>query len=248
MESLLNSLSSLNFNENNKKERFMNIIEKCDRDLLENERICSMTTIDWGKSMAVSNQYIQRNILRSLLNNDYNIYSVDDSDFPKDISIANNSPGFDLVVITPEKKTIRIQSKLRQVKGVFDYSMQTHFETTRRNSEKNKNKNHTGHICYSLDEFDYVMVSLVNVREKNLSIRSNCDLWSYSLIPIWELEDKSHNCCVSHIKPELLKKYLVKDHIEFFEKPEPVEKPEPIKEKEPTEPIKEKEIIEKQEN
>ena len=187
----------------------MDIIEKDDRNLLENNRIANMTRIDWGKTMAVSNQYIQRNILRSMLSPfGYSVYSTDDIDMPK-INIANNSPGFDLVVVTPENKYIRVQSKLRQVKGTYDYSQQIHFETTRRNSQKNKDKNHTGHICYSLDEFDLVMISLVNDKLNRDKIK-NCNLWSYSLISIKELEDTEHNCCYSHIIPKILKKNIIK--------------------------------------
>ena len=187
----------------------MDIIEKDDRNLLENNRIENMARIDWGKTMAVSNQYIQRNILRYMLSPyGFLVYSTDDIDIPK-INIANNSPGFDLVVVTPENKIIRVQSKLRQVKGINDYSQQIHFETTRRNSEKNKDKNHTGHICYSLDEFDLVMISLVNDKLNRDKIK-NCNLWTYSLIFIKDLEDTEHNCCYSHIKPEILQKNIIK--------------------------------------
>ena len=186
----------------------MDIIDLDDRNLLENARIIKMSRIDWGKTIAVSNQYIQRNILRYMLTPyGYSVYSTDDHDMPE-IDIKNNSPGFDLVIVTPEGKYIRIQSKLRQVKGKNDYSHQTHFETTRRNCEKNKDKNHTGHVCYSLDEFDLVMVSLVNDRLNRDKIK-NCSLWSYSLIPIKELEDVEHNCCYSHIKPEILKNNII---------------------------------------
>lgn len=187
----------------------MDIIEKDDRNLIENNRITNMSRIDWGKTMAVSNQYIQRNILKYMLCDfGYSVYSTDESDIPE-INIANNSPGFDLVVLTPENKLIRIQSKIRQVKGITDYSQQVHFETTRRNSEKNKDKNHTGHICYSLNEFDLVMISLVNDRLNRDKIK-NCNLWSYSLIPIKELIDKEHNCCCSKINPDILKKNIIK--------------------------------------
>lgn len=161
-----------------------------------------------GKTIAVSNQYIQRNILRYMLAPyGYFVYSTDDHDMPE-IDIKNNSPGFDLVIVSPDGKYIRVQSKLRQVKGINDYSQQTHFETTRRNSEKNKDKNHTGHVCYSLDEFDLVMVSLVNDRVNRDKIK-NCSLWSYSLIPIKQLEVVVHNCCFSHIKPEILKNNII---------------------------------------
>jgi hypothetical protein len=188
----------------------MDIIETDDKNLLENNRIIFMTRIDWGKTISVSNQYIQRNILRYMLKSfGYLVYSTDDIDIPSDIIISNNSSGFDLVIITPENKNIRVQSKLRQVNGINDYSQQIHFETTRRNSKKNKDKNHTGHICYSLDEFDLVMISLVNDKMDRDKIK-NCNLWTYSLISVKELEDKEHNCCYSHIKPETLQKNIIK--------------------------------------
>ena len=185
----------------------MNIIDKWDRDMLENPRIANMSRIDWGKTMAVPNQYIQRNILRYMLP-DYSVYSTDDPDLP-DIDIKNNSPGFDLLAVSSYGKRIRIQSKLRQVDGVDDYSRQTHFETTRRHSEKNQNKNHTGHVCYSLDEFDLVMVSLVNDRISR-DIIKNCNRWSYALIPIKDLEDKEHNCCKSYISATVLKNNIIR--------------------------------------
>ena len=187
----------------------MNIIEEYDLNLLNNRRIQNMTRIDWGKTMAVSNQYIQRNILRHMLKPyGYSVYSTDDDDLPK-INIANNSPGFDLVILTPDDKHIRVQSKLRQVKGTLDYSQQIHFETTRRNSEKNKDKNHTGHVCYSLDEFDFVMISLVNDKFNRDKIK-NCNFWTYCFISIKHLEDKKHNCCYSHITPKILEKNIIK--------------------------------------
>ena len=67
----------------------------------------------------------------------------------------------------------------------------------------------TGHICYSLDEFDFVMVSLVNDKVNRDKIK-DCNLWSYSLINIKDLEDKDHGCCVSHIAPTILKKNIIK--------------------------------------
>lgn len=187
----------------------MSIIDSDDRALLENKRIINMKKIDWGKTMAISNQYIQRNILRYMLEpHGYKVYSTDDDDLPN-VDTKNNSPGFDLLIVTSEGKQLRVQSKLRQVTGVNDYSQQTHFETTRRNSEKNKDKNHTGHVCYSLDEFDFVMVSLINVRLNREKIM-NCNLWSYTLINVKELEDVEHNCCFSHIEPKILERNAIK--------------------------------------
>ena len=193
----------------------MGIIEKDDRILLENKRITNMSRTDWGKTMAVFNQYIHRDILRHMLSPfGYSVYSTDDKDMPPEISIkisiANNSPGFDLVIVTPENEIIRVQSKLRQVEGIHDYSQQIHFETTRRNSKKNKDKNHTGHVCYGTDEFDFAMISLVNDKHNRDKIK-DCDLWTYSLIPINELVDiKRQDCCYSHIKPAILKKNIIK--------------------------------------
>ena len=88
----------------------MSIIEEDDKNLLENKRIINMS---------VSNQYIQRNILRHMLSPyGYLVYSTDDIDIPI-INLKNNSPGFDLLIITPENINIRVQSKLRQVRGLF---------------------------------------------------------------------------------------------------------------------------------
>ena len=45
----------------------MSIIEEDDKILLENKRIINMSRIDWGKTISISNQYIQRNILRYMV-------------------------------------------------------------------------------------------------------------------------------------------------------------------------------------
>ena len=188
----------------------MAIIEQDDRKLLENTRIFNMGRGDWGKAMAVPNQYIQRNLLRYHLEpRGCRVYSTDDHDLPDGVITVNNSPGFDLVVVLPDGKIKTVQSKLRQVDGAKDYSKQIHFETTRRNSKKNQDKNHTGHICYSPDEFDIVMVSLVNDRE-NKEKRKDCNLWSFCIVPVAELEDLAHpGCCVSHISSKVVEKNMV---------------------------------------
>lgn len=179
----------------------MDMIEPEDKDLLINKRIINMSRVDWAKTIAVSNQYIQRNILRYLLGK-YG-YKVNETSDRK-----NNSPGYDLIIETPKNNSIRIQSKLRQVNGKTDYSQQIHFETTRRNSVKNKNKNHTGHICYSLDEFDLVMISIVNDRLDRSKIK-NCNEWTYCLIPIKELEDKQKGCCLRAIPKNIIENNII---------------------------------------
>ena len=189
----------------------MEIIDDEDKELLLNKRIQNMSRMDWAKTMAISNQYIHKNILQHKLSKyGYKIFTSDDNDFPKNINIdkTNNSPGFDIIIINPDNKIIKIQSKLRQVTGNTDYSQQLHFETTRRNSEKNKDKNHTGHVCYSLDEFDYVMVSIINDKKNREKIK-NCNLWTYCIIPISDLKDEKHNCCVSHIESKIIEKNII---------------------------------------
>jgi hypothetical protein len=194
----------------------MNVIEEDDRKLLENNRINNMKRGDWGKAMAVPNQYIHRNLLNyHLQKHGCRVYSTDDADLPAEVSIANNSPGFDLIIVLPDGKIKTVQSKLRQIDGITDYSKQIHFETTRRNSKKNQDKNHTGHICYSLNEFDYVMISLVNDRE-NTNKRKNCNLWSFCIIPISELEDTKHpGCCMSHITSKIVEQNIVNMHTDI---------------------------------
>jgi len=162
---------------------------------------------DWGKNVSIPNQYFGRDILNALLPDEYTVYTTDDDDCP-DIDTTNNSPGFDIIVKYPNGKLKRIQSKLRQVIGITPFSRQVLIETTRRNSKKNVNKNHTGHVCYSCDEFDYILVSAVHVKD-GYNERFDINKWSFSLIPVHELIDKDRGCCVTAINPILLNNYQV---------------------------------------
>ena len=172
--------------------------------LLTNPIIDEMSVIDWGKANARNNEIIQKDILRYV-----GIDAFDpqkDSDCPN-IDIKNNSPGFDILVRNHEGKLCRVQSKLRQVKGKTDFSQQTHFETTRRHSKKNEGVNsNSGHVAYAADEFDYVMVSLINVREGTAK-RSNVSSWSFSIIPISALVNQETGCCMTHISAKVLQQY-----------------------------------------
>ena len=166
-----------------------------------------MTVIDWGKAMARCNEIIQKDILKGIGIEAYDPET--DADCPE-VIIANNSPGFDILAKNSEGKMCRIQSKLRQVKGVTDFSQQTHFETTRRHSKKNEgNASDSGHVAYGCNEFDYTMVSLVNVGKngKIKTNRNNIDNWSFSLIPVDAVIDKERGCCFTHIPSEILNKY-----------------------------------------
>jgi len=169
----------------------------------------NLSKIDWGKSVSIPNQYIGRDILNKYIPKGYFAYTTDDHDCPE-IDTSNNSPGFDIIIKCPNGSLKRVQSKLRQVDGVCHFSKQVAIETTRRNSKKNENKNHTGHVCYSIDEFDYVLVSAVHVRN-GFENRHNINKWGFSLVPVKELIDKTRGCCVTSIKPDILNKYKIID-------------------------------------
>tara|TARA_B100001094_G_C18132253_1_gene772938 strand:- start:378 stop:1364 length:987 start_codon:yes stop_codon:yes gene_type:complete len=209
-----NEINELNNNNNNnrmamsnKENDLMRVINQDARALLENPIIEGMSKIDWGKAMARPNEIIQKNLLNNL-----GIKSYDpeiDIDCPK-IDTTNNSPGFDMVVKNKDGKYFRIQSKLRQVNGNTEFSSQTHFETTRRHSKKNQGAaSESGHVAYGCDEFDYVMVTLINVGKNNKKIKNRNDVnnWCFSLIPVNELINKEKNCCESKISAKLLEKY-----------------------------------------
>ena len=125
---------------NRKDINLMDIIEIPDKELLQNARIQGMNTNEFGKAMSTSNEFIQKKLLEELLKDNELELSVRNSNEEK-LSI-NNSQGYDLFIELKEQK-IKIQSKLRQVNGKTPFSRCLHFETTRRNSQKNKNKNKT---------------------------------------------------------------------------------------------------------
>jgi hypothetical protein len=187
----------------------MDIIHPDARQLIENSIIQSMSVIDWGKAMARCNEIMQKDLLCASGIEAYDPET--DKDCPK-IDTTNNSPGFD-ILIKKDGKLLRIQSKLRQVKGKSDFSHQIHFETTRRHSKKNEGSaSESGHVAYGCDEFDYVMISLINVGKtgNDRTKRNDVNNWSFSIIPIHELIDKEKNCCLTHIPAKLLEKYQYK--------------------------------------
>jgi hypothetical protein len=204
METIINILQK----ENKEKIDIMKIINQGDKTLLENERVISYSRSDWGKNCSISNQYIQRQILSKKLSPyGYSVFTTDDKDFPKNIDTKNNSPGFDILIQSKDGENFRVQSKLRQVNGKTPFSKQINFETTRRHSEKNIKRCHTGHVCYNIDEFDFVMISLVYDRDDRVNMIKDCNKWSYSFVPKSELIDYDRNCMVSKIEGTILKKY-----------------------------------------
>lgn len=185
----------------------MSVISPDAKQLIQNGIIQNMSVIDWGKGMARCNEIIQKDILKKA---GFEAYDPETDEDCPEISIANNSPGFDIVVKKPNGEICRVQSKLRQVRGKTDFSQQTHFETTRRHSKKNEGvASDSGHVAYGCDEFDFVMVSLVNVGKdgKNRINRNNVDKWSFSLIPVEALVDKERGCCFARISSKILNQY-----------------------------------------
>ena len=191
----------------------INLMEKLNPDvttIMGLPLVQNMSKIDWGKIIAIPNQYIHQHIL-GLNYPKYHVYTTDDDDFPNEYKkqIKNNSPGYDILMIHKlYRHSIRIQSKLKQVEGVTDTSRQINIETTRRNSQKNKDKNQSGHIAYSDDEFDYMMISLINVKY-NLDKRNDCNLWTYCMIKIEDIIDEDKGCCKISIPSDILKKNII---------------------------------------
>ena len=187
------------------------LIEQCDLNLISNPRIMNMSVIDWGKTMAISNEWI----LKSLMNKLGGIQTVHTDECVKgseglhlleqnNIDISNNGAGFDCLVLAGG---FRVQCKLRQFKGKTPYSTQLHFENTRRKSAKNEGTaSDSGHVRYSDNEFDFVLVSLVD-GYKDKSRRADLNKWSFSLIPVEDLKDpNAPGFCVSHIPASVLDK------------------------------------------
>lgn len=206
METIIDILQ----NYSNKDIDIMNIINENDKFLLKNERNIKLSRIDWGKTFSIINQYIQKEILSYILSPyGYSVFTTDDDDFPKNINIKNNSPGFDIIIKSKDDEYFRVQSKLRQVKGKTPFSQQINLETTRRHSKKNMERSHTGHICYNIDEFDFIMISLIHDTNNRLDIIQDCNKWSFSFIPKTDLIDNQKKCIVPRIVPKIIEKYRI---------------------------------------
>lgn len=179
-------------------EKVMNVWMPRDVDtLMRNPIVKNSSVIDWGKIMALSNHYIQQNILKILG------YKCDITE------TKNNTPGYDLIC----EGNLRIQSKIRQVCGKSWNSRQIHFETTRRHCNKNIEKSKSGHVSYSKDEFDFVFLTIIHLRDNFYEKRLEYNLWKFCLIPIKELQDENHDYLITKIPPYLLKKYEIKIEI-----------------------------------
>ncbi len=167
---------------------------------LENPFIRSLMPLDYGKAIQTAvEEYLTHTI--NLISEVILLVDVaKNPELIKEYNYENNGPGFDRLHLPTKKKN---QIKLRQVDGKTPFSKQVHFENTRRHSEKNKNKSSiSGHVRYSVSEFDYVIVVLCHIVD---GVRTDYTKWSYSLIKSSDLEDV--NCkgyCYTHIPSQVL--------------------------------------------
>ena len=170
----------------------MNLINSDDIRILQNKRFLKMFPNDWGTSVGITNQYIQCNLLKTIYPETYCEYEdIKNSGFDVSITIR----GFDLI-FKKENNFYKVQSKLRQVKGVDSFSCQI-------SVSKNKNE------PYLKDDFDYLFVSLVNIKN-GYHNRSNINNWVFSFIPVKELIKNNTKYLIKEVPGNLLKKYEIK--------------------------------------
>jgi hypothetical protein len=199
------------------------LVEQCDLSLITNPRIMTMSVIDWGKTMAISNEWI----LKSLMNNLGGIKTVHTDECgtgttgghlleQNNIDISNNGAGFDCLVL---EGGYRVQCKLRQFKGKTPYSTQIYFENSRKRSEKNVGgSSKSSHVPYSDNEFDFVLVSLVD-GYTDKERRADLNKWNFVLIPVEDLKDSSApGFCVGHIPPDVLEKNKLEKDTDWIER------------------------------
>ena len=118
-----------------------------------------------------------------------------------------NSSGFDIYLLNRNThKYFRIQVKYRN----SDF----HFETTRRNSKKNENKNTTGHVVYSADEFDILIgICTFNNLSNELPTDKNISIIDIDILKdpknpenlISKISNKTRNICIDYNKNYLHK-------------------------------------------
>ena len=174
----------------------MNYIEEDDKHILNNKRLLKMSPGDWGMSVGISNEYIQSNLLKTIYPE---IYTEIDDIRNKGFNSAINIVGYDFI-FRNNNKFYKVQSKLRQVKGINEYSCQVNITTSRRRDNQRE-------VPYEKDDFDYLFVSLVNIKD-NYNNRSDINKWGFSFIPVNELIDVNNtDFLVKNVSSEILNKY-----------------------------------------
>jgi hypothetical protein len=165
---------------------------------------------DLGKMFADSNENIQSDWIG--LNTSFT--ALPRSDFNND----RDGGGFDLKT---KNGKMRIQSKIR-VHGI-------HLEQTRRKSAKNNgDASSTGHVSYSIDEFDVLLVSkpLGNIAtstdtyvdtSRPITEYTNIEKWDMIAIPSRELEDPNRPGYLYNNVPKSVWKHYVGRAVEVLE-------------------------------
>jgi len=200
----------INENENENVFTEKNIIR-----LIENPIINTYSTIEYGKSMATINEHYVRFNINNYVGSKIMLGDNDYEELKKhNVDVSNNGTGFDSFNINNSK---RYQNKFRQVTGKMPYSKQLHFENTRRHSKKNNNSSsNSGHVVYSINEFDYVIFTICHIVN---GVRPNYKEWSFSLIPIEKLEDPNNiGYCLPQIPSILVKEYFISNIDELCKK------------------------------
>lgn len=167
---------------------------------LENPFIRSLSPIEYGKAVQTAvEEYVSQKI-NFIAEENILVDVAKDSQLLVEYNYSNNGPGFDRLHLPTRKK---IQIKLRQIDGTTPFSKQVHFENTRRHSEKNQNNSaKSGHIRYSVSEFDYVLVVLCHIQN---GLRKDYKEWSFALIESSKLEDVNNKgYCLPHVPSYLL--------------------------------------------
>jgi hypothetical protein len=171
--------------------------------ILENPLIRSMSLLEYGKTIQTIVEHYLTCKINSIAGEKLLIDVSEDSELMKIFNYINNGPGFDRLLFGSNKK---FQMKFRQVQGKTPYSRQVHFENTRRHSEKNNNDSaKSGHVRYSVSEFDICLVVLCQI--VNDGIRPPYTDWKYSLVNSSDLEDvNTPGYCLPNIPSRLLLK------------------------------------------
>ena len=171
----------------------MNYIHDDDKKILNNKRLLKMSPTDWGMSVGITNEYIQAELLKTIYPE---VYTETNDIRNKGFDIGVNIKGFDFI-FRKDNRFYKVQSKLRQVKGIDKYSCQINIETSRK-----KNR-------YTIFDFDYLFISLVNIKE-NYNNRSDINKWGFTLIPVNELIDKENpKYLINNVSSEILNKYKI---------------------------------------
>lgn len=174
---------------------------------LNNPFINSLSPLEYGKAIQSAveeyvtfkvNEIAEQQILLDVMSSKNLIEEYD---------YQNNGPGFDRLLVKPKK---RLQIKFRQIDGVEPWSRQVHFENTRRHSKKNQNSSsQNGLVCYSINEFDYVILVLCHIKNGE---RQNFLNWSFSLIPVQQIQDVNNvGYCLPKIPSNVIFENYLKD-------------------------------------